>query len=252
MPTGRWRAPTNTAAIAIRRKGRTVRQPPNNGGLLRVAHQGSSSNQAVKTIACGTPGVSGVTVVTNSCAFLPLHTRPRVHRAPGVPRALVSEEGGTFTAKPGRHAPREREGVFDDRCDDHRTDREGCLTIEYGPRSRSKVPHQRKLDPCIGFALTTQPSHEALTSDGSADLMSVDDVNEQAPCDTPAIPSRVRGRDERRCTDVWTAVPHILHDAEHSDSHLIPATAAATAHPCRTPGRSAAAAPCGIVSIARR
>ena len=34
------------------------------------------------------PGDSGVTVVTNSCAFYIMHARLRVHRAPGIPHAL--------------------------------------------------------------------------------------------------------------------------------------------------------------------
>jgi hypothetical protein len=51
-----------------------------------------------KTIARGMPGVSGVTVVSNSCAFYTLHTRPRAHRAPGIPCALDSLKGGKFPA----------------------------------------------------------------------------------------------------------------------------------------------------------
>src|SRR5258707_13341335 len=50
------------------------------------------------------PGDPGATVVTNSCAFYPLRTRLRVHRAPGIPHALF---GRKILPQPGRIAPRE-------------------------------------------------------------------------------------------------------------------------------------------------
>jgi hypothetical protein len=49
---------------------------------------GASTKETVKTIARGMPGVSGVTVVTNSCAFYTLRARLRAHQAPGIPCAL--------------------------------------------------------------------------------------------------------------------------------------------------------------------
>jgi hypothetical protein len=49
---------------------------------------GESTKETVKTIARGMPGVSGVTVVTNSCAFYTLRARLRAHQAPGIPCAL--------------------------------------------------------------------------------------------------------------------------------------------------------------------
>jgi len=48
---------------------------------------GESTKEAVKTIARGMPGVSGVTVVTNARVFYH-HARLRAHRAPGIPCAL--------------------------------------------------------------------------------------------------------------------------------------------------------------------
>src|SRR5258707_9477030 len=55
-----------------------------------------------KTIARGMPGRSGVTVVTMLVCFFHLHARLRVHRAPGIPCALCSQEGQTF-AQPRAH-----------------------------------------------------------------------------------------------------------------------------------------------------
>ena len=49
---------------------------------------------AVKTIAWGMPGDSGVTCMLVCALPLPLHTRPRAHRAPGIPCALNSERAG--------------------------------------------------------------------------------------------------------------------------------------------------------------
>src|SRR6202035_3646275 len=49
---------------------------------------------AVKTIAWGMPGDSGVTCMLVCALPLPLHTRPRAHRPPGIPCALNSERAG--------------------------------------------------------------------------------------------------------------------------------------------------------------
>ena len=46
------------------------------------------TKQAVKTIARGMPGVSGVTVVTNSCAFYSCTRGCGCADAPGIPCAL--------------------------------------------------------------------------------------------------------------------------------------------------------------------
>jgi hypothetical protein len=52
---------------------------------------GVFAKQAVKTIACGTPDVSGAFVATTLVCFHFLHTGLRTHRASGVPRALSTE-----------------------------------------------------------------------------------------------------------------------------------------------------------------
>jgi hypothetical protein len=52
----------------------------------KPGHRGEREGSR-KTIARGMPGVSGVTVVTNSRVFL-LHARLRARRAPGIPCAL--------------------------------------------------------------------------------------------------------------------------------------------------------------------
>src|SRR5260221_14255121 len=62
-----------------------------------------------KTIARGMPGVSGVTVVTTLVCFFHLHTRLRVHRAPGIPCALYCRRGETVFAKLGHSVPRDRD-----------------------------------------------------------------------------------------------------------------------------------------------
>ena len=55
------------------------------------------------------PGVSGVTVVTNACAFYHLHTRLRVHRAPGIPCALFLRDSADEMQNSGAFVPRECE-----------------------------------------------------------------------------------------------------------------------------------------------
>ena len=47
-------------------------------------------------IACGTPDASGATVVTISRALYFLRMRLRMHRASGVPRALIVEGGNAI------------------------------------------------------------------------------------------------------------------------------------------------------------
>jgi len=51
---------------------------------------GESTKKPVKTIARGMPDCTGVTVVTNSCAFYSLHARLRTRSASGIPCALRS------------------------------------------------------------------------------------------------------------------------------------------------------------------
>ena len=67
---------------------------PHNGGVLSTGHRGCLTQQAVPTIACGTPGASGATVVTMLVCFSLLHTglrmRSRIRRS-----ARPQLEGGT-------------------------------------------------------------------------------------------------------------------------------------------------------------
>jgi hypothetical protein len=72
---GRVKARTSPGAV-VQPKGRTP---------------GVFAKQAVKTIACGTPDVSGAFVATTLVCFHFLHTGLRTHRASGVPRALSTE-----------------------------------------------------------------------------------------------------------------------------------------------------------------
>ena len=62
---------------------------------------GESTKETVKTIARGMPGVSGVTVVTNSCAFYFAHEAAGASGARHSLRPLMSE-GGIFPAKLAR------------------------------------------------------------------------------------------------------------------------------------------------------
>jgi len=74
---------------------------PSSGGSTQGSNTGGLAEQAVNTIACGTPDASGAFVVSTLVRFFTLRMRLRTHRASGVPRAL-STEGGTFTAHLGR------------------------------------------------------------------------------------------------------------------------------------------------------
>jgi hypothetical protein len=59
-----------------------------------------------KTIARGMPECLGVPVVTTLVCFHPLHTRLRVHRAPGIPCALQFPGGVSAFATRARGAAR--------------------------------------------------------------------------------------------------------------------------------------------------
>src|SRR5450631_1173460 len=78
--------------------------------VARKPVTGESTKEAVKTIACGDAGRFRCTRCC-SCAFYQykLHTRPRVHWAPGIPHALF---GRKINAQLGRIAPRDRETAF--------------------------------------------------------------------------------------------------------------------------------------------
>src|ERR1700692_584981 len=79
------------------------RQTAGDGGK-RARLAGESTKETVKPLRAGMPDVSGGPVVTNSCVFYILHTRLRVHWAPGIPHALCWAE---LNAKPGRFTPRD-------------------------------------------------------------------------------------------------------------------------------------------------
>src|ERR1700730_7622125 len=79
-------------------------------GGKRNSRTGESTKETVKTIACGNAGCSGGPVVATLVCFLPLHTRLRVQRAPGIPHALL---GRRMPAQLGRIAPRDRGFAFE-------------------------------------------------------------------------------------------------------------------------------------------
>src|SRR5258708_37897401 len=60
------------------------------------------------------PGDFGGPVLLVCFLLLPLHTRRRVHRAPGIPHGLL---GRKFKASLGRNAPRDRDVVSSRHCE---------------------------------------------------------------------------------------------------------------------------------------
>src|SRR4029078_6214354 len=64
-----------------------------------------------KAIAQGMSDVLRCPVCSCAHSFYPLHMRPRVQRASGIPCALFSIEGEEFPADLGRNASRDRETV---------------------------------------------------------------------------------------------------------------------------------------------
>jgi hypothetical protein len=69
-----------------------------------------STKETVKTIAQGMPGVSSVTVVTNSRVFYTPREAAGASGARHSLRPLISD-GGTFRVNLGRIRPRDREAV---------------------------------------------------------------------------------------------------------------------------------------------
>ena len=69
----------------------------------RPEHRGEHG-VAVKTIAWGMPGDSGVTCMLVCAFYYILHTRPRAHRPPGIPCALNSERAGNNSKTRGAAA----------------------------------------------------------------------------------------------------------------------------------------------------
>ena len=61
---------------------------------------GRARNKPLKPLRAGMPGDSGEPAVTTVCLPTTAHGL-RVHRAPGIPRALLSSWGGPFAPNPG-------------------------------------------------------------------------------------------------------------------------------------------------------
>jgi len=96
-------------SLLVQRAGGGV-EVPSSGGSTQGSNTGGFAEQAVNTIACGTPDASGAFVVTTLVRFFTLRMRLRTHRASGVPRAL-SHEGEDVNHTSGAFAPRDREPV---------------------------------------------------------------------------------------------------------------------------------------------
>src|ERR1700726_3304725 len=92
--------------LTPRRRRQVSRKYPLDDGDKKSPITGESSKETVKTIARGMPGVSGVTVVTNACAF---YTPRAAADAPSVRHSLrpLIERVRKFKANLGRIALRE-------------------------------------------------------------------------------------------------------------------------------------------------
>jgi hypothetical protein len=81
-------------------------------GGKRARSPGRARRKPLKPLRAGTPGDSGVLVVTRVRFYqYKVHTRPRVQRASGVPHALCLWREKVH-AQLGRIAPRDRAHVF--------------------------------------------------------------------------------------------------------------------------------------------
>jgi hypothetical protein len=96
--------------LLVQRDGRGV-EVPCSGGSTQGSNIGGVAEQAVNTIACGTPDASGAFVATTLVCLLLLHTGLRTHRASGVPRALSIGGRDVSPQNSGAIAPREREAA---------------------------------------------------------------------------------------------------------------------------------------------
>jgi hypothetical protein len=108
------RGSVQTYALACGRRSRVVLMPRRwhqvGGNIRRRRWQespvtGESTKEAVKTIARGMPGDSGVTVVTNACAFYTTHAAAGAPSARHSLRPLLSESA-MLIAELGRIASR--------------------------------------------------------------------------------------------------------------------------------------------------
>jgi hypothetical protein len=91
---------------------------PQNGGVLSTGHRGCLTQQAVKTIARGTPDVSGAFVVTTLVCFLLLHARLRMRVC--IRRSVRPHREGDETKR------RRRARALKNRAADARLKRRHC------------------------------------------------------------------------------------------------------------------------------
>src|SRR5206468_12473020 len=82
-------------------RARTSSINPPGDGDKKARSPGRSRSKPLKPLRAGMPGCPGELVVTTLVWFLFFHARLRVHRAPGIPHALVWAESflGTTRAK---------------------------------------------------------------------------------------------------------------------------------------------------------
>jgi hypothetical protein len=90
--------------LTPRRWCQASRKYPRGDGGKQARSPGRARNKPLTPSRAGMLGDPGATVVTNACAYYTSRTRLRVHRAPGIPRALCWAE---INAKLGRYTPRE-------------------------------------------------------------------------------------------------------------------------------------------------
>jgi hypothetical protein len=109
-----------------------------------------------KAIAQGMSDVLRCPVCSCAHFFYPLHMRPRVQRASGIPCALCFREGEEFPAKLAQCVRRDREGVFSviprcaiayRRCATWRTPRNDDPGADYRPRAGNIPARQGLLNP---------------------------------------------------------------------------------------------------------
>jgi hypothetical protein len=156
----RWtRAALLTRALSCGRRSRVVLTPRRwrqasqkclrGDGGKKARSPGRARNKLLKPLRAGMPGDPGATVVTTLVCFLPLRTRLRVQRAPGIPHALIGAQGFSCNNS-GARASRDRECMFDE-CARHTLCRRRRLVVEQRCAS-----HKQLLD-CFA-----EPCHHAL------------------------------------------------------------------------------------------
>jgi hypothetical protein len=94
--------------LISRRWDQSPGQEPGGTVAKKPAHRGEHEAAVNTNRACGNAGLFPVDLSTRVLLFLPLHTRPRVHRRPAFP----TPSGRKRMTRLGRNAPRERESAF--------------------------------------------------------------------------------------------------------------------------------------------